>query len=74
MPAVKDKRPSAGIRELVTIREVAKHFDVNVGTIYRWIGRGEFPKPMRFGRRMVRWDVVALNDWIAGGCKPLNQR
>jgi predicted DNA-binding transcriptional regulator AlpA len=70
MPALKKRKPEAA-RQLIDIRRVAAHFDITVGTVRRLVNAGEFPKPVRLGRRMLRWDVTTLNQWIAGGCQPL---
>ncbi len=64
MPAVKNKRP-APVRQLIDARRVAAHFDIDVSTVYRLVNAGEFPKPVRLGRRMLRWDVATLNKFIA---------
>ena len=32
--------------------------------IYAAMQRGEFPRPVRIGRRMVAWPKSVINDWI----------
>ena len=34
-------------------------------TIYRLIQRGEFPRQIVFGRKLVRWDEKTLHEWMA---------
>jgi len=34
-------------------------------TIYSWISRGLFPKPVRLGERLVGWRESDLRDWLA---------
>jgi prophage regulatory protein len=62
------------VRTLLAIDEVAEHFGVAVGTLYKLMARGEFPRPLRIGRRLVRWDADALNQWIVGGCPKIELR
>lgn len=33
-------------------------------TIYRKIAAGEFPQPVRLGRRCSRWSAAAVREWI----------
>lgn len=33
--------------------------------IYALMRKGEFPKPVRIGRRAVGWDSVELDQWIS---------
>lgn len=32
--------------------------------IYAAMQRGDFPRPVRIGRRMVAWPKSVINDWI----------
>jgi predicted DNA-binding transcriptional regulator AlpA len=32
-------------------------------TLYRWVGAGLFPEPIRAGKRVV-WTLEALENWI----------
>ena len=32
--------------------------------IYAAMQRGEFPRPVRIGRRMVAWPKSVIDDWI----------
>lgn len=61
------------VRALVGLREVAEHFEVTPRGIQKWVNRGEFPKPMRVGRRLLRWDVEVLNQWIEAGCPKITE-
>jgi predicted DNA-binding transcriptional regulator AlpA len=38
-------------QRFVTVVYVARRFDVNASTIWKWVREGFFPKPMHFGRR-----------------------
>ena len=34
-------------------------------TIYDMMGRGEFPRPVRIGRRAVAWPQSVIQQWLA---------
>jgi excisionase family DNA binding protein len=51
--------------ELITAEQVAKAVGVSVLTIQRWVKAGDFPPPLRFGRRIIRWRVDTINTWLA---------
>lgn len=34
-------------------------------TIYDMMTRGEFPRPVRIGRRAVAWPESAIHEWLA---------
>lgn len=34
-------------------------------TIYAMMDRGEFPRPVRIGRRAVAWSEAAILNWLA---------
>jgi len=40
---------------LLTAAEVARRLHVTVRTVYRLVARGEFPAPIRLGRKVARW-------------------
>ena len=40
---------------LLDIRQVAMHLNVSVPTVYRLVNEGQLAKPIRVGRRSVRW-------------------
>jgi excisionase family DNA binding protein len=66
VPALKTHQTP--VRKLLTIQEVAEHFGVAVSTLYGMMARGEFPRPERIGRRLVRFNAEKLNQWIDAGC------
>jgi excisionase family DNA binding protein len=59
---------------LLTIEEVADQLQVTPRTIERWIVSREIPPPIRIGRRVRRWKVDELQEWIDGGCPALQTR
>ena len=34
-------------------------------TIYSMMSQGKFPKPVKLGKKMVRWTESSIQDWIA---------
>ncbi|MCK0102352.1 AlpA family transcriptional regulator [Pseudohalocynthiibacter sp. F2068] len=34
-------------------------------TIYDMMNKGEFPRPIRIGRRAVAWSETSINDWLS---------
>ena len=41
--------------ELLTAEQTAEALQVAVQTLRRWVANGEFPPPVRIGRRIIRW-------------------
>ena len=68
MVAVENKTQEPEIRSVVGLPGVSGAFGVTPRCIQNWIAAGTFPRPMRLGRRILRWDVGALNEWIEAGC------
>lgn len=38
---------------------------VGVTTIYRWMKEGDFPRPIKLGRRVALWDEAEIDAWLA---------
>ncbi|HJT78820.1 MAG TPA: helix-turn-helix domain-containing protein [Gemmataceae bacterium] len=51
-------------KELLTAREVAHRLSIGVRTLYSMVRRGEFPKPIRPGKRLVRWKAADVQRYI----------
>jgi prophage regulatory protein len=51
---------------LLRIRDLSKLVGLSAGSIYRKIGEGGFPKPLRIGERSVRWRVGDVRAWLNG--------
>jgi excisionase family DNA binding protein len=50
-------------RDLLGPKEVAERLSIGVRTLHKMIERGDFPSPIRFNRKLVRWriqDVLAF--------------
>lgn len=55
---------STTLPELVIAEQVAKAVGVSIVTLQRWVKSGDFPPPIRFGRRIVRWRADAIDAWL----------
>lgn len=52
---------------LLTVDDVAAMLGVSGRHIYRLADAGKMPRPVKLGGA-VRWDRLAIADWIAAGC------
>ena len=50
--------------EMVTCREVERRTGLSHATIYRKIGDGSFPAPVKVGAHAVRWRESDIRAWI----------
>ena len=50
--------------QFLRLKEVMACVGLRVGTIYRYVARGAFPRPRKFGRSSF-WVTSEVNDWIA---------
>jgi excisionase family DNA binding protein len=58
--------------DLLDVKAVAERLACSERHVYRLASDGSMPPPVRLGR-LVRWSRRELEDWIAGGCKPVRQ-
>ncbi|GAB0115558.1 helix-turn-helix transcriptional regulator [Acidisoma sp. C75] len=42
---------------------VCERYGLPVSTLYDWIAKGRFPKPVRLGMRAVAWSIEDLEAW-----------
>jgi prophage regulatory protein len=54
-------------RTLFRISEVMQVTRVGKTGIYNLIKTGDFPKPVRIGRRAVAWRIADVQKWIDAG-------
>ena len=45
--------------------EVLGLVSLSSATVYRMMSRGEFPRPVRVGRRAARWHSDEVEEWLA---------
>jgi prophage regulatory protein len=46
-------------------RQTAGRYSVSRPTIWRWVGEGRFPKPIKLSPGCSRWRVADLEKWEA---------
>ena len=51
-------------QSLLRLPEVTKRTGLSRSTIYAYIERKEFPKPVKIGLRAVAWLETDINTWI----------
>lgn len=49
---------------LVRIKEINECFAIPVSTIWYWVNKGNFPKPIKMGARFIAWRESELNAWL----------
>ena len=49
---------------LIKRKELEKALTVSQATLYRWIKEGKFPKQIRLGDNMVRWERKSVEAWM----------
>jgi prophage regulatory protein len=52
-------------KHLLSKRAVLKQIPISSATMWRNIAAGEFPKPIRIGKRRVAWVQTEIDDWLA---------
>lgn len=58
-------------RRLLAVDDVAAMLGVSGRHVYRLSDAGRMPRPVKLGGA-VRWDRLAIADWIAAGCPDTN--
>lgn len=46
-------------------KQVAERYSVGRATLWRWLKKGEFPKPTKFSPGCTRWRLSDLKNWEA---------
>lgn len=49
---------------ILRCREVQERTGLSTSTLYDWMRRGIFPKPLQLGPRNVGWRESAITGWI----------
>jgi excisionase family DNA binding protein len=57
---------------LLDVQTVAQLLRCSPRHIYRLADAGRMPPPLKLGA-LVRWPRQAIEEWVAGGCKPVRQ-
>lgn len=50
---------------ILRCRDVERLIRLSKGSIYRLIGKGTFPRPIRLGARAVGWRSDEIASWLA---------
>lgn len=53
---------------LLRIKEVERRTGLKRSTLYKWMKRGLFPKPVPLGTSRVAWRSYDVDDWVAKRC------
>jgi prophage regulatory protein len=52
-----------------SFRDVETRTGLSRSTLYRMVGEGSFPSPVKLGRRRVGFRADAVENWLAGSTK-----
>jgi len=58
--------------QLLDVQSVAEILGCSSRHVYRLSDAGRLPSPVKLGS-LVRWSATAIEEWIAGGCRPVRQ-
>jgi predicted DNA-binding transcriptional regulator AlpA len=58
------------IQNLLTVKQVAKLLRVNRSTVFRMLGSGVLPQPIRYNKRVIGFRVSDMQEHIAGDGVP----
>jgi prophage regulatory protein len=53
-----------GNQRLIRRPEVEARTALSRSTLYEWIKRGDFPRPLKLGARIVAWRESDVNEWL----------
>ena len=69
-PGGHDAGPDTAQAELLSVRGVAKLLGCSERHAFRLASAGRMPAPRKLGA-LTRWSRAELQQWIEGGCKPI---
>lgn len=49
---------------LLTVRQVSEMLQIHVRTVWRMAAAGEIPKPIRIGKKSIRWRVWDIQRFL----------
>jgi prophage regulatory protein len=55
--------PALNAKRLIRLAEVATMLGIGRSTIYKYVGEGTFPAPVKVGFRSVRWKLADVLAW-----------
>ena len=59
----------AKLDELLKEKEVCELIGCSKSTLWRMVGRGDFPRPYKFGQRLTRWNNYEIHIWMTELCE-----
>jgi prophage regulatory protein len=73
LPALTAEQPGAGtgqtpplpIERLLTLRDVMKVTTLSKGSVYRLVGKGRFPAPIKLSDERIAWRVSVIARWMS---------
>lgn len=54
----------ATCNNLLTISQVCKKVNRSRCTLWKWVKKGTFPKPIKIGKRTLGWKEVDFDQWL----------
>jgi prophage regulatory protein len=63
--AAKHLDPALNAQRIIRLAEVATMLAIGPSTIYKYIGEGKFPAPVKVGEKNVRWRLADVLAWRA---------
>ena len=49
---------------IIRLPELLRLTGMSRATIYRWLGKGEFPKPLQLGPNSIGWRADVVAEWL----------
>ena len=56
-------------KKLLKEKEVCELIGCSKSTLWRMVGRGDFPRPYKFGQRLTRWNNYEIHIWMTELCE-----
>jgi len=50
--------------QIIRRKDIEKRLKISRSSIYAMMSQGEFPKPVRLGRRAVGWKSTDIEKWL----------
>jgi len=67
------QNPAPALGELLTVKTVAQRLSLSPRQVWRLTRAGTIPQPVRLASS-VRWRSADIEQWIIGGCRPVEGR
>ena len=64
-----DSKPNEPMRLAVSAKQVAAMLGIGRTQVFKLLGEGQFPEPVRLGKRNPRWRITDIEAFLQkGGC------